>query len=647
MRDLPHSLLTVRSAAYASCARIALSLSTVLIFGLLLSACNNLSPSPGTSTPSQPLTCDDGLKTAFKPDAMTSVIAVLAYKQGDKVYVSDSGSPVTLAADLCLVKILVGPGNPGPAEARSTSAGIGIEVWLPSHASWNQRIRNYGGGGYVGGGHIYAESNGATLQTAVGSKFPAPVIAGMGYASGTTDAGQRWSQNGSFTFLPDGKLNEALFKDFSYRSMVEQALKTRSLVKLYYGKAQQYAYFDGHSTGGRQGWKVAQDFPELYDGYLIAAPAISTSKFALNSFYPQVVMKSDLGYTSSDPDFVANNFRQKVVDANRRAVQACDKEGLGFLLDPFACHYDPSKDAGALCAGVGGSGVTGSNGDAKTCLTLAEARVINKLWYGITKDGSYVANESAAGRSGKFLGEKQLWWSFPRGADWGSLISRVGGAEAIAHYRQDIRYATSAALNPAAYFVHGSITERDKWREIDYPALNDTFQKGLALQTAIGQLNTDSDDLSKLRKLGLKVITYTGLAEDAIPPATSVNHYERLATRMGGLAEVQKFVRLYLVPGKAHSSQGRGYTVASVADASKNNTVPLPKLPGAANQTPSAEQDQMFTALLAWVEQGAAPGNITVTSRDNSVSYPLCVYPLKAKWSGTGSSKLAANYSCS
>ena len=92
------------------------------------------------------LACDDNLKSAFQPDALTTVVAVKAFKQGDKVFVADSGSPVTLVADLCLVKLKVGPGNPGPADARSTSAGIGIEVWLPTHAAWNQRIRNYGGG---------------------------------------------------------------------------------------------------------------------------------------------------------------------------------------------------------------------------------------------------------------------------------------------------------------------------------------------------------------------------------------------------------------------------------------------------------------------------------------------------------------------
>ena len=598
------------------------------------------------TTAAAALACGDDIKNAFKPDALTSVVAVKSYTKGDKVFVSDSGAPVTLAADVCMVKLLVGPGNPGPADARSTSQGIGIEVWLPTHAAWNERIRNYGGGGFVGGNHIYADSFGATLEKAVGSKFPAPVIAGMGFATGTTDAGQRWSQNGSFNFLPDGKLNTTLIKDFSSRSLYEQAVKTQALVQLYYGKPQKFAYFDGHSTGGRQGWKMAQQYPEMYDGFLIAAPAISTSKFPLNNMYATLVMKQELGYTPADPEFVASNFKQKMTEVNKRAVAACDKEQLGFLLDPYACNYDPSKDAAALCTGVAvAGGATGTNADTKSCVNQAEARAINKIWYGITTDGSYDANESVANRTGKTLGAtatgKQLWWSFPRGSDWGSLVSRVGGTDALALYRQDIRYATSQALNPTGFWLNAGVQERDKWREVDFAMLTDTFAKGIALQPVFDNLNSDSADLSKARSLGRKIVTYTGLAEDVIPPAISVNHFERVVASVGSLDETQKFLRLYNVPGKAHSSQGRSYTVSG-----NNNTVPLPKLPGGANQTPTREQDQMFSALQDWVEKGNAPTDITLTSRDSSVSYPICVYPKKALWNGKDSAKVASSYTC-
>jgi len=472
------------------------------------------------------------------------------------------------------------------------------------------------------------------------------VSAGMGFASGTTDAGQRWSQNGSYLFLPDGALNETLLKDFSYRSLYEQAIKTKALVSLYYGKSPKFTYFDGHSTGGRQGWKVAQERPELYDGYLIAAPAIESSKFSLNAFYPQVVMKSELGYTAADPAFASSNFKQKINAVNQKAVSACDKEKLGFLLDPFACYYNPARDASALCTGVQGDGVIGKNTNEKLCVNAAEARVINKVWYGITRDGRFDESQSADDRAGRHLGSHQLWWSYPRGSDWGSLVGTVSNSERVALFLKDVRYAASAQVNPSVDIQNASTVERDKWREVDFNLLSKAFDQGQAMKAVLGDIDTNTTDLRQLRDLGKKVITYTGLAEDSIPPATSVHHFQQVVKTMGNQSDVQNFLRLYLVPGKAHSSQGRAYTVASATDPAKNNTVPLPKLPGIANQNPGPAEDQMFTALQRWVEYGAAPRSITLTSRDNAVSYPICVYPLKPIWNGVDSSKLASSYTC-
>src|SRR3954447_518571 len=56
------------------------------------------------------MACDDGIKTAFHPDADTTVIAVRQVKKGEELLAPDAPKPVTAAADLCLVKLLVGPG---------------------------------------------------------------------------------------------------------------------------------------------------------------------------------------------------------------------------------------------------------------------------------------------------------------------------------------------------------------------------------------------------------------------------------------------------------------------------------------------------------------------------------------------------------
>jgi pimeloyl-ACP methyl ester carboxylesterase len=588
-----------------------------------------------TPATAQPLACDDGIKTAFHPDSDTSVVAVRLVKKGEELSAPDVPKPpITAAAELCLVKLLVGPGVTAEKDstARSYSQGIGIEVWLPTQANWNERIRNYGGGGWVGGGHRFADQ--------IGSKVPAIVNANMGYASGTSDAGQPWYQDGSFTFLSDGKVNAEAFRDFSVRAMVEQAVKTRQLVALYYGRAPKYTYYDGHSQGGRQGLKIVQDYPELYDGYMIAAPALSIPMFGTTALYPQIVMKTDLGYTAANKTEAAA-YAAKVDAANKRAVAACDRAGLGFLLNPFQCDYDPARDAAALCSGAAGTGVTGSNPDAATCMSPREAIALDKIWFGATADGSFEPAQTPDSRGGKSLGAGQLWWTFTRGTAIGGLITSAS-TDATALAMGDVSYAADASATSAVPITNRSTTLRNKWLELDYRGLADAVTRYVALQsTLFSNLATDKADLAKLRDLGRKVVVYNGLADDAIPPAGSINYHERVAAAMGGHAEVQKFMRMYLLPGAAHSSQGRAYTVSG-----KNNAVPLPKLPGNANQTPTREQDQFFTALVDWVENRTAPGEIVLTSRDDSVSFPVCVYPQMTTWNGSGPATQAASYVC-
>ena len=601
-----------------------------LLAVLLLAGSGDVTPALAQS-----LACDDGIKTAFRPDANTSVVAVRLVKKGEELAAGDVPKPpIVAAADLCLVKLLVGPGVTADKDktARSYSEGIGIEVWLPTSANWNQRIRNYGGGGWVGGGHRYPDK--------IGSKVPAIVNANMGYASATTDAGQPWYQDGSFAFLSDGKVNAEALRDFSVRAMVEQAVKAKALVSLYYGKAPQYTYYDGHSQGGRQGMKIAQEYPDLYDGYMIGQPALSIAKFGTSSLYPQIVMKTELGYTAANKAEAAA-FAAKVAAAGKRAVAACDKAGLGFLLDPFACDYDPARDPAALCAGEAGNGVTGSNPDAATCLSAKEAVALDKIWFGATPDGSFDAAQNPDSRSGKSLGAKQIWWTFTKGTAIGGQITSAG-ADAIALALQDVRYAADASTTSAVAITNGSTTERNKWLELDYAGLAAAINKGVALQPELfSDLITDKADLTKLRDLGRKVIVYSGLVDDAIPPAGNINYHERVAAAMGGHAEVQKFMRMYLLPGSAHSSQGRAYAANG-----QNDSVPLPKLPGNANQTPTREQDQFFTALVDWVEKGVAPGEIMLTSKDNRISYPACVYPLRTTWNGSGPVTEAKSFAC-
>src|SRR5215831_13844821 len=167
-----------------------------LAMSAALPGCSPRSPgnSPDAAAPppdAAVLRCDDSMKTAFKPDDNTTVLLVHAFKQGDLLALGATTGPTppTAMADVCFVKLNVGPGHSGPVDAPSTSSGIGIEIWLPTPVNWNMRIHNLGGGGWAGGNQ--------SSITQIGNPVGGVVASGEGSAVGTTDTGHTLS-NGSF-----------------------------------------------------------------------------------------------------------------------------------------------------------------------------------------------------------------------------------------------------------------------------------------------------------------------------------------------------------------------------------------------------------------------------------------------------------------
>lgn len=122
-------------------------LSAVLVLISCQTAFGQLQGAADVRPDSVTLVCDETLKKRFKPDSLTSVVLVKQFRKGEQVALAKDAPTTapTASRDICLVKLNVGPGNAGPAGAPSTSRGIGIEIWLPSPANWNERIHAFGG----------------------------------------------------------------------------------------------------------------------------------------------------------------------------------------------------------------------------------------------------------------------------------------------------------------------------------------------------------------------------------------------------------------------------------------------------------------------------------------------------------------------
>jgi hypothetical protein len=608
--------------------------------------------SPSVPSRATALACDDGIRTAFKPDANTSVLLVKSFKAGDVLQLDPAVPSVgTTAVDVCLVKLLIGPGKPGPAGAPSTSAGIGIEVWLPSVANWDATgnvIRAFGSGGWAGGFQTDLKrigSFGTPLPNSAQYYWIGAVE--KGYVVSTSDHGHFGPNanggNGSFALNEDGSINTVLWKDYAERSMHEQAEKTKALTQAYYAKAHQYAYWDGFSTGGRQGLTFAQRFPDDFDGILAGAPANNMTKFITAELYPQIVMQRDLGG-------LLPVSKQNAVSG--LATASCGGSTLGFLVDPTQCRYDPTRDAAALCSGVTGlGGVIGSNADTAKCVTLAEAHAINKMWFGQTADGSYVDPANDNGTAPSLASSNHLWFGFTRGSFLGAMAGTNPfpiASTQVALSLQNAAYAQSTPPNTLTNAA-GANLGADLWKTLDYGALANAFYRGIALQASFGNINMDDADLSAFAKSGAKLLQYHGWTDNLIMPQGSVHYYARVSAQAGGLSEVQKFHRLFMIPGYGHSS---AFTGTGAIDATGNALalahVPLPQhtVTFAGGVPAGPGRDELFETLRAWVERGTAPERIELTSPSGAVTMPICAYPKKATHDGAGPLSATTSYAC-
>jgi pimeloyl-ACP methyl ester carboxylesterase len=75
-----------------------------------------------------------------------------------------------------------------------------------------------------------------------------------------TDEVQAWIHNAISLFAPAAK----------------------SLVAYFYGQEARYSYYDGCSTGGAQGFALAQYHPDLFDGIVAGSPGNWYSHLALS-----------------------------------------------------------------------------------------------------------------------------------------------------------------------------------------------------------------------------------------------------------------------------------------------------------------------------------------------------------------------------
>ena len=153
-----------------------------------------------------------------------------------------------------------------------TNDSLIFALWLPDVSNYGKRFMAVGNGGMAG-----------TIDYL---NMMTQLNAGMGFAVAGGDAGHSASKNkdgagASGVYIP------YLHDDSQVETWIHNAISlftpaAKALAATYYRVPAQHSYYDGCSTGGAQGYALAQYHPHLFDGIFAGSPGNWYSHLALS-----------------------------------------------------------------------------------------------------------------------------------------------------------------------------------------------------------------------------------------------------------------------------------------------------------------------------------------------------------------------------
>jgi feruloyl esterase len=352
---------------------------------------------------------------------------------------------------------------------------IGVEILLPAE-NWNGKFQGVGNGGWAG-----TISRGAMVEALKD-----------GYATASTDTGHRGGQGAEFALGQPEKVT-----DFAYRSVHEMTLLAKAAVAAFYDRPARLSYFNGCSTGGRQGMMEAQRFPEDYDGIIVGAPVYNMNRLSASNLARQVQIIRDPAHRLSP---------EKITLVTDSVLNACDAgDGVrdGIVSNPLACSFDPAVLA---C----------SSGDAASCLTAKQIETVKQAYTPVkTKTGEAVYPGSSPG--------------FEFGL-------RMPDAPLELHF-SGFRYIgrQNAGWDPLTFDLEADLA---------------------LLQKHGGSIEATDPNLAAFKARGGKMLFYHGWADPGPAPANTLAYRAAVEQKLGGSQD--DWLRVFLMPGMGHCRGGRG-----------------------------------------------------------------------------------------
>jgi feruloyl esterase len=377
----------------------------------------------------------------------------------------------------CRVALLLTP---------SSDSHIESEVWLPAE-DWNGKLQVVGNGGWAGS-----------------ISFPAMAAAlKEGYATTSTDTGHKAMDAGGNGMFALGHPEKVV--DFGHRALHETTVKAKAIISALYGKAPKYSYYNGCSTGGRQGLVEATRYPEDFDAIVAGAPANPHIHLHAGDIERAMRLKKDPAQQLTPA---------KLAALNKAVLSACDHiDGVrdGILENPGKCQFDPGT---LLCKGA----------DSDSCLTGPQIEAVKMMYSDIkTKKGEII------------------WTGFPRGGElqYSPLTAKIDPDASPSPFPMD-------SIRILAY-------QDPNW---DWKKWDLDRDVAAADEKAGGILDVHTYDLSAFKKHGGKLILYHGWSDPRIAAGNTVNFYKNVLSKMG--EKQDNWFRLFMIPGMQHCSGGPG-----------------------------------------------------------------------------------------
>lgn len=431
--------------------------------------------------------------------------------------------------DLCRVAMFV---------KTSDISNITLEAWLPTN--WTGRFLSTGNGGLSG--CIQYE------DIAYGTSF--------GFATVGANNGHNGTSGEAFY------KNSEVVADFAYRSVHTGVVVGKAITKAYYEGDYTKSYYLGCSTGGRQGFKEVQKFPNDFDGVVVGAPALAFNNLSSwsGSFYLYTGDNTSATFLSPDKWTLVHNDI---------LTQCDDLDGVadGIIEDPDLCYYEPVT---LQCAS--------DASDPSTCLTGAQVETVRKVFSPYWGWGA----------------DNQTALIFPR-MQPGSELS-----DAFIYYNgQPFPYTED--------WYRYAILEDPTWSAAD---LN-SYYAALAADKNPSHIQTWKGDLSAYQKKGGKILHYHGQADSIITSTNSPRYYDHVSETMGlSPSELDDFYRFFRISGMDHCSGGVG--AWQIGQTTLGATSMLDP------------QHNILLRMVDWVENGAAPETVTGVKYVNVSSCSDC-----------------------